>query len=69
MNIAEFFIKREDLTAVSKLLAESGAKYYPFVRTWITVGDFVCTGYRIRVTDHPVASFIALKYAQNHCIT
>jgi len=63
MNIVELFIKREDIFAVSKLLSESGAKYYPFEKTWVNVGNFIDIGYRIRVDDHPIISFIALKYA------
>lgn len=64
MNIHEIYIKRSDLFAVSKLLSESGAKYYPFERTLVVVGDFVGTGYKIRIADHPIASFLTLKYAQ-----
>ena len=64
MNIHEFFIKRSDLFEVSKLLSESGAKYYPFERKILNHDASFIIGYKIRVTDHPIASFIAIKYAQ-----
>jgi hypothetical protein len=50
-------IKRKDIHEVRQVLKESGVKYYPFEKTW--------GGYYVTFNEHPIASFIAIKYAQS----
>lgn len=57
MNIVKMKIKRKDIHEVRQVLKESGVKYYPFEKTW--------GGYYVTFNEHPIASFIAIKYAQS----
>ena len=60
MNIVKLKIKRKDIHEVRQVLNQSKVKYYPFEKTW--------GGYYVRFNEHPIASFLAIKYAvdDNH---
>lgn len=53
-----FFIPQGQLSYVAKLLKDSKARHWPFI--WTSKDNK--PGYSIEVEDHPVVSFIMLKY-------
>ena len=55
MNTVKLLVPHTDINTVMKDVRQSGVKYYPIRRLFGT--------YRIELDDHPVVSYLILKYS------
>lgn len=54
MSTVKFLVPYPDYNRVMDDIKKSGVKYYPTHRIWTT--------YRFETEDHPIVSFLILKY-------
>lgn len=57
MNTVKLLVPHTDINKVMNEVRQSGVKYYPIRRLFGT--------YRIELDDHPVVSYLVLKYDLN----
>lgn len=59
MSTVKLYVKWQDYDQVLKDIEDSGVRYYP-IRRYALGGT---AGYRFEVDEHPIVSYLILKYS------